>query len=56
MADVTVPLGGWGYGNWDASEWGTNSPPLPLGTGQQQQVLRTIQFLMQLYFLIEWGS
>ena len=34
MADVTVPLGGWGYGNWDASEWGTNSPPLPLGTGQ----------------------
>ena len=34
MADVTVPLGGWDYGNWGGGEWGNNSPAMPLATGQ----------------------
>ena len=34
MADAIVPLGGWSYGNWGSGEWDTNSPALPLGTGQ----------------------
>jgi hypothetical protein len=32
MADVTVPVSGWGYSTWGTDSWGEGNA-LPVGTG-----------------------